>query len=324
MKDKRIYLKVASILNFIYIGIKLIYYFTCVKSKDEIIANIFLSLISILITIVLYKYSKKDIEFLKDNKFKIIMIGIWVLFDCVIPGILCFLFIKGISNHKKSKIPIIKHDNTSYKIVIKESILVIFFLSLMFIFPRLGNLGKPFSLIIYPLMFIITLLFNYDYLKSDLKVFIKNIKLYLPFIIKRYFIMLLVMIIVSIPVVFLNKAEVSENQKLINAMFIKMPMLTFFLSTLYAPFVEENIFRLSLSKIIKNKYLFIIISGISFGVLHMIDKSSSFKDILYIIQYSALGICLAKAYSDSNNIYVSISIHFIQNLVAALGMLFLR
>ena len=48
---------------------------------------------------------------------------------------------------------------------------------------------------------------------------------------------------------------------------------------------------------------------------------SSINDLLYVFQYATLGICLAKAYKDSNNIFVSISMHFIQNFLAAILVL---
>jgi len=135
--------------------------------------------------------------------------------------------------------------------------------------------------------------------------------------------MLGLMLLVGIPIVLLNNGNTSSNQEALNVMFKKVPMFTLILSTLYAPFVEENIFRLSISKLFNNKTLFIIISGFLFGTLHIIDKFTSFYDLLYIFQYSALGICLAKAYSDSKNIFVSISMHFIQNFIAALLILIL-
>ena len=49
---------------------------------------------------------------------------------------------------------------------------------------------------------------------------------------------------------------------MLNGMFKKMPIGMLLLSTIYAPFTEENVFRLSLSKLFKNKILFIIVSGL--------------------------------------------------------------
>ena len=81
---------------------------------------------------------------------------------------------------------------------------------------------------------------------------------------------------------------------------------------------------MTLSKFFDNKTVFIVISGLLFGSLHVIDKFETLTDLLYIFQYSALGICLAKAYTDSKNIFVSMSMHFMQNFLAAVMVLLLQ
>ena len=127
-----------------------------------------------------------------------------------------------------------------------------------------------------------------------------------------------IVLLCSLPVVLLNNGEQSANQQLINEMFSKKILSTFILTVFYAPLIEELIFRFGISNLIKNKWLFIIISGVLFGSLHVIDKMTSLMDILYIIQYSALGICLAYFYKKTNNIFVSIGVHFCQNLLASI------
>lgn len=323
MKDKRNILKLACLIEVIYIVVLLISYLLNKKFNDEVIASLFMLVISMVVTIILYKESKKDIEYIKNNKIKTLLCSIWLFFDPIIPGILGFIFLSLISNKKKNSLPEVRKLPNSKKDFIKSLILICFFIIIMFILPMFDFFKNIPMYLVYLFIFMIVLLTNFTYLKNDFKVFIKNIKSYLPFIIKRYLIMLGCMVIVAIPIVFLNNGNVSSNQQVLNTMFKKIPVLMLVLSCFYAPFVEENIFRLSLSKIFKNKTLFIIISGVLFGTLHMIDKFTSFYDLLYIFQYSALGICLAKAYSDSKNIFVSISMHFIQNFIAALLVLLL-
>lgn len=323
MKDKRNILKLACLIEVIYMVVLLISYLLNKKFNDEVIASLFMLVISMVVTIILYKESKKDIEYIKNNKIKTLLCSIWLFFDPIIPGILGFIFLSLISNKKKNSLPEVRKLPNSKKDFIKSLILICFFMIIMFILPMFDFFKNIPMYLVYLFIFMIVLLTNFTYLKNDFKVFIKNIKSYLPFIIKRYLIMLGCMVIVAIPIVFLNNGNVSSNQQVLNTMFKKIPVLMLVLSCFYAPFVEENIFRLSLSKIFKNKTLFIIISGVLFGTLHMIDKFTSFYDLLYIFQYSALGICLAKAYSDSKNIFVSISMHFIQNFIAALLVLLL-
>lgn len=323
MKDKRNIIKLACILEGIYIISMMIYCLFFRKMNDEVMANLFMLIISTIVTIMLYKESKKDIKVLKENKLKILMGSIWLFLEPVIPGILGFIFLSQISDKKKINIPVIKEKDVTKKDFYKSLLLVVFFILVMFVFPNYSFFNKIPLYLVYITIFSAVFIMNFKEIKDNFLIFINNLKLYLPFIIKRYFIMLGVMIIVAMPIVLLNNGQASSNQQVLNAMFKKLPMVTVILSCLYAPFVEEGVFRLSLSKIFKNKTIFVIASGFLFGALHLIDKFTSIYDLLYIFQYAALGICLAKAYKDSNNIFVSISMHFIQNFIAAMLILIL-
>ena len=319
MKDKRNYLKIACLIELIYIVGIIIYNIFFIKSKDEVIAVIFMQVISLLITYILYKESKKDIKYLKDNKLKIIACSIYLFIDPVIPGILGFMFLSSLKPKKKVVLPSVNNEITKYT-CIKAILNVSLFIFIMFVFPLLKISIS--NVILYLAILIMVISLNFKELKDNLIIFVKNIKVYLPFVLKRYLKMLLIMFIVSIPIVLINSGKVSTNQDMLNEMFGKSPLLIFILTVFYAPLVEESVFRLSINKLVNKKILFILISGILFGALHMIDKLTSINDILYIIQYSALGICLAKAYYDTKNIFVSISMHFIQNFIAAIVLLF--
>lgn len=320
MKDKRWLLKTASFLQLAYAIISAIYYLTSNKPKDEVFANLFFSFLNLIIAFLIFNESKKDIETLRKNKSIMVFCSIWALIYSIIPGILGLVFISSISEKKNKVLPKNEYEKDKH-LAVKSIFLIIFFIIIMFVLPLFEVFNKIPVYLVYIVIFALALTLNFGRLKNDLLLFFKNIKTYFPFVIKRYVIMLGVMIIVALPIVALNKGEVSSNQQLLNTMFKKVPLISLLLSTIYAPFVEENIFRLSLSNLIKNRSLFIIISGFLFGILHMIDKFTSLYDLLYIFQYAALGVCLAKAYSDSNNIFVSISMHFIQNFLAAILIL---
>lgn len=316
MKDKRKILKIASLFEFIYVLISIFYYLSKGKINEEVIANSFLLLINLLISIVIFKESNKG---LKDiNKSKIFISGFILLLNSVIPGILCFLYLILIKDKKEEQLPRKDKEIISTKEKIISIISVLLFIFIMFFLPKLYIGEKLPKFLMYVFLFLIVLIPNFNILKNDFLLLIKNKNKYFRFILRRYIIMLIVMIIVAIPIILLNKGNISTNQKMINIMFKKNTFITILLSCVYAPFTEEGIFRLSLSKIINNRTLFIIISGFLFGLMHMIDKFTSFYDLLYIFQYASLGVCLAKAYTDSNNIFVPISMHFIQNFLASL------
>ena len=323
MKDKRLLLKIASIIEFIYILIMFIYYTLPFKSTDEFIANSFLLVISLYFGILMYKLSKKEISELKNKKISLTITSIWLLLDALVPGIIGFYFIRYISGKKKVELPAIKEEKVSKNDKIKAISLLALFGIFMYGLPKFAFFDKIPSFLIYAIIFISVLFSNFNELKKQLESFLKNIKIYIPYIVKNYFKMLGFMMIIAVPIVLINNGNTANNQESINTMFKELPLLTLVLTCLYAPFVEESLFRLNLSKLINNKKMFIILSGFIFGFLHVIGQFSNIKEFLYVFQYSALGIYLAKTYKESNNIFVSISVHFMQNFLAAILILIL-
>ena len=87
--------------------------------------------------------------------------------------------------------------------------------------------------------------------------------------------------------------------------------------------MEELVFRKSIKKIIPQKYLFILVSGIFFGSVHVIGQAEHLVEYLHIISYSIPGLVLATAYQKSDNIFVSTSIHFFHNTVLLIGQIIL-
>lgn len=316
---KNILLKIACLLEFVFILITLISSLTS-KLDDAVIFQLFILLIDIILLIILFKESFKEENYFIKNNLKVKLISIWFFIETIIPGILGFIFMGRISKkYRKNseKLPIIKEEKYNKKSILKGIALLAFFIIIQFILP-LTNVGKKVpDLIYYLFIFTFTIVICFKDIKEHFKLFLLNRKIYIKYILISYLKMFGIVLLCSIPVVIFNNSEQSANQVLINEMFRKSLFKTFILSALYAPLIEELIFRYGISNLIKNKWLFIIASGLIFGSLHMIDKLSSYMDIFYIIQYSALGICLAYFYKKTNNIFVSIGVHFIQNFLAS-------
>jgi len=87
---------------------------------------------------------------------------------------------------------------------------------------------------------------------------------------------------------------------------------------IYAPLTEELIFRKSIRDVIKNKWLYIIISGLIFGGLHVVSSIDSLIDLIYLIPYCSLGFVFASLYIKTNNIYSTIVAHSFHNTLALL------
>ncbi len=164
---------------------------------------------------------------------------------------------------------------------------------------------------------ILTLIIVYIYKKDfipNLKDFIKNNTKYFKEYIKYWFMMLGLMMIVNILITNFTTSLTSNNQQAIMENLKIAPIYTFVVTVFIAPVLEELVFRLSFRKIFyKNDILFIIISGLVFGSLHVLGSFNAPIDLLFIIPYSIPGFIFAYIYCNSKNICVSMSIHFIHN-----------
>lgn len=93
------------------------------------------------------------------------------------------------------------------------------------------------------------------------------------------------------------------------------------LAIIWAPFVEELIFRGCIRRFIKNDVVFVIVAGLTFGLAHTITSETGLYNIIVqSLQYVAMGVVMATAYVKTNNIFVNMTIHFIQNSFATIFM----
>ena len=114
-------------------------------------------------------------------------------------------------------------------------------------------------------------------LLNGLKAVKEDFTQYRRFIRKRFILTLLLSMFVNAIRFIITKQTTSENQ----FSLFELPMWYLApVAVIWAPIVEECIFRGSLKRLISNKYAFIIISGIVFGVLHAIAESSLFNIVI--------------------------------------------
>ena len=164
--------------------------------------------------------------------------------------------------------------------------------------------------------FIVLLLF-WVYKKElieDFKDFKINYKQYISKYIILYFIGVILMGVINVIISHFTGMETSGNEADVRLLVEKFPIYMTFSTIIYAPFVEEIIFRKAIRNIFKNKYLFIILSGVIFGCAHISDYTN-INDILFSIGYIVMGIDFAYIYYKTNNIYTTMSFHMIHNLL---------
>ena len=164
------------------------------------------------------------------------------------------------------------------------------------------------------LIYLLILFYIYrkEYIK-DFKKYVKNFKDYMPKYMEYWALAFSLMLISNFIIITLFPNSIATNQVAINNILVEAPFYMIVSAVLFAPFLEETIFRFSFRKIFKNDLIFIILSGLVFGGLHVIGSFNNLIDLIYIIPYSIPGVIFAYTLVKSKNIFVPMSLHFFHN-----------
>ena len=115
--------------------------------------------------------------------------------------------------------------------------------------------------------------------------------------------------------------KITDNEATIRGLIKLAPLLMGFEISIYDTIIEELIFRHNIRSITDNKYIYPLLSGLVFGILHIISSIESPLDIIYIIPYGSLGVAFAMLYRKTDNIFSSIVVHSIHNTLTLLLLL---
>lgn len=179
---------------------------------------------------------------------------------------------------------------------------------------NLSMFDKIVYLMVTELIYLLILFFIYrkEYIKS-FKDYIKNFKNYMPKYMEYWALAFSLMLISNFIIITLFPNSVATNQVAVNNLLKEAPFYMIVSAVIFAPFLEETIFRFSFRKIFKNDLIFIILSGLVFGGLHVIGSFNNLIDLIYIIPYSIPGAVFAYTLVKSKNIFIPMSLHFFHN-----------
>ncbi len=177
------------------------------------------------------------------------------------------------------------------------------------------------GIILYQLIFafltaVFLFLLSTKELKDGFRKFKENLEINLVKSVMYVGSMFALLIAVTLVKSYFIPIEISENQDAINNMFGHSPVLMMIFACIFAPFIEELAFRLGIRNLIKNNVLYIIVSALSFGFIHVMGG-----DYLNIFSYAALGLVLAYGYLKTDNIFMMIFVHAVYNFVTFLFIL---
>lgn len=134
-------------------------------------------------------------------------------------------------------------------------------------------------------------------------------------LIKKYFIYWIVGFAISTISLNIINVFVGEptTQTLNEVYILTVPFYSIINMIIIAPIFEELLTKIFFKKAFKNKYIYIILSGILFGSLHLMTPGSK---LLHAIPYSLLGGTFSLMYYKSDNIWTNIFYHGLHNALA--------
>ena len=162
------------------------------------------------------------------------------------------------------------------------------------------------------LLIILFLIFRKELIK-EFKIFKNKFLDNIDTGIKYWLVGLAVMMISNMIINFVLNLGQAANEQAVQEMISYSPWIMLINAGLIAPIIEEIIFRKCFKNTFPNKYLFIILSGLVFGSMHVIGNITSPLDWLYVIPYGSLGAAFAIMYQKTDTVYTSTAMHIFHN-----------
>lgn len=293
-----------------------------VKDKTEVIINIItivLSVIGIVYECILIFNKKID---LNKHKNGVLACSIYFLLVNIISGVMGFSVTKELNGNKKERRELPEIELKEY--TNKYICLIAFIICLGILLFGSKIITKFWMLIVFYVV-ILSLMIGvfYKQLIHDFKIFKSYFKEYFVLILKTWGKALVLIMITTIIIQIITHTTQANNQIALQNLFNSNPVFIAILAMFYAPIAEELMFRGVFRKFIKNEKIFVIVSGVVFGLMHVIDDSKTLAEFSYVFVYSILGIYLAGIYAKTNNLCTNIFMHFMQNTLSVIGMILL-
>ncbi|MBQ7031471.1 MAG: CPBP family intramembrane metalloprotease [Bacilli bacterium] len=133
--------------------------------------------------------------------------------------------------------------------------------------------------------------------------------------VKKYFIYWIIAFLLSnISLNIINSFAGTPTTQAINEAYVlTLPIYSIINMVIIAPIFEELLTKVYFKKAFKNKYVYILLSGLLFGSLHLLTPGSK---LVHSIPYVLLGSSFSLMYYDSDNIWTNIFYHGFHNALA--------
>ena len=303
--------------------IKDIYEQVAINEKQIIISAIISIIVNIFVIVICVRNNvlkkKKLLLALFVINFAVI-VDSKALFLQLITAILLISFRRKIPEdypEVPKEIPKLSPIKLNKREVIFTIILVVIYVLQAFIpIPNIAWLQLVIVVLLYAAIFGFAICAYFREIKEGIIALKNNFLGYFNLLLPQCGIMYLIFFISRIITIGITNEIDSINQQEVEMLpiFILAP-----LAIIWAPVVEEVLFRGVIRRIIKNDTLFIIVSAIIFGALHAIGESNFTNIVATTIPYAVLGGYFAYVYKKTGNITECILSHAAFNSIGVLA-----
>lgn len=184
-----------------------------------------------------------------------------------------------------------------------------------------------FEVLIYWSTFFVVVKNSEKLLIKDWTILKENLSKTVKAILKNQCLMYFFNFIINFVILIFIGSETSNNQANLIEMLNDRALSTALLSILFAPLVEELVFRGSIFSLFykKNRKLCICLASCAFGFLHVFSSifTQDWSDLIYFFSYASMGYCLCRCYDQTKTIYGPIFLHVLNNTIGILMLLVL-
>ena len=192
--------------------------------------------------------------------------------------------------------------------------------------PLATRIPQWMQLMMYVWMILVSVVLSFPLLKEGIIGIKRNWKRLIPSMLLLLILYYICSFAVNLVVIMLSGTTTSVNQgEIIEAVAIH-PYLMMFSTLVYAPIVEEMLFRGVFYRALRSRMRVLpsaLISALLFGFIHVMYSifTGNFSDVIFLLSYSVIGFFMAMAYEISESIYGSMFFHCLNNAIAFFALL---
>ncbi len=174
------------------------------------------------------------------------------------------------------------------------------------------------NLIGYIILILILFIIYKKQLKEDYQIWKQNKRKNILSILKYTIILFFTIILSKMIIQSIFHIETIQNETQLWGQFKEYPLVMLLTLTIYYPIVEVIVFQKTIRQVIKNPWIFILISSLFFGYFNIAFEELTLETLVTTLPYIISNAILAFSYYKKNTIIAPIGIKMLYNFIVTI------